>query len=81
MFASPWGAPRATLPGVGELEIVKVARTGEGADVAPGTLGVADAAGVRVACADEWLLVKKFRLAGAPGDPGQLASAGAFEVR
>jgi UDP-4-amino-4-deoxy-L-arabinose formyltransferase/UDP-glucuronic acid dehydrogenase (UDP-4-keto-hexauronic acid decarboxylating) len=81
MFASPWGAPRATLPGVGELEIVKVARTGEGADVAPGTLGAADAAGVRVACADEWLLVKKFRLAGAPGDPGQLASAGAFEVR
>ena len=81
MFASPWGAPRATLPGVGELEIVKVARTGEGADAAPGTLGAADAAGVRVACADEWLLVKKFRLAGAAGDPGRLASAGAFEVR
>lgn len=79
MFASPWGAPRATLPGVGELEIVKVARTGEGADAAPGAIGAADAVGVRVACADEWLLVKKFRLAGAPGDPSQLT--GAFEVR
>jgi len=79
LFASPWGAPRATLPGVGELEIVKVARTGQAADAAPGAIGAADAAGVRVACADEWLLVKKFRLAGAPGDPSHLT--GAFEVR
>jgi methionyl-tRNA formyltransferase len=79
MFASPWGAPRATLPGVGELEIVKVARTGEAADAAPGTIGEADATGMRVACADEWLLVKKLRLAGAPGDPSRLT--GAFEVR
>jgi methionyl-tRNA formyltransferase len=79
MFASPWGAPRATLPGVGELEIVKVARIGEATAAAPGTIGGADAAGVRVACADEWLLVKKFRLAGAPGDPSRLA--GAFETR
>ena len=79
MFASPWGAPRATLPGVGELEIVKVARTGQATDAAPGTVGRPDAGGVRVATGDEWLLVKKFRAAGAPGDLARLA--GAFEVR
>jgi methionyl-tRNA formyltransferase len=80
LFASPWGAPRATLSGVGELEIVKVACTGEKADAAPGTVGGPGPGGVRVACADEWLLVKKFRHAGAAGDPAQLLAAGVFEV-
>ena len=81
-FASPWGAPRATLPGVGELEILKVARTRRPSDARPGTLGPPAAEGALVACADEWLLVKKLRAGGVAGDPGQLlAAGGALEVR
>lgn len=79
LFASPWGAPRAMLRGGGEVEIVKVARTGEASDAAPGTIGGAEAGGVRVACADEWLLVKKIRIAGEPGDLARIA-AGVFET-
>jgi methionyl-tRNA formyltransferase len=81
LFASPWGAPRAMLRGVGEVEIVKVARTGQPSDAAPGTIGDAEAGGVRVACADEWLLVKKIRVAGAAADPAARLAAGAFEPR
>jgi methionyl-tRNA formyltransferase len=80
LFPSPWGAPRATLPGVGELEVVKVACTGEPAGAAPGTLGGPAPGGARVACADEWLLLKKFRVRGAAGDPALLPAAGAFEL-
>jgi UDP-4-amino-4-deoxy-L-arabinose formyltransferase/UDP-glucuronic acid dehydrogenase (UDP-4-keto-hexauronic acid decarboxylating) len=80
-FASPWGTPRATLPGVGELEIVKVARTGQKAGAAPGTLGGPVPGGALVACADEWLLVKKLRVGGVAGDPGQLLAAGTLEMR
>jgi methionyl-tRNA formyltransferase len=78
MFASPWGAPRATLTGVGEVEIVKVALSGEPCAAAPGTIGAAGAGGARVACGDAWLLVKKLRAGGAPADPARLT--GAFEV-
>jgi UDP-4-amino-4-deoxy-L-arabinose formyltransferase/UDP-glucuronic acid dehydrogenase (UDP-4-keto-hexauronic acid decarboxylating) len=80
-FASPWGTPRATLPGLGELEIVKVARTGQKADAAPGRLGRHDPEGVRVACADEWLLVKKVRIDGKPRDLKPPLAAGALELR
>ncbi len=79
-FASPWGTPRATLPGVGEIEIVKVACTGEKAAAAPGTIGGPEAGGVRVACADEWLLVRKIRSAGKPAEPAPLLAASAFEL-
>jgi len=81
LFASPWGAPRATLPGVGELEITKVARTGRPADAAPGAIGAAEAGGVPIACADEWLLVKKLRIDGAPAEPARLLAARACEPR
>lgn len=65
-FASPWGGPRTTLPGVGEVEIVKVARTGEPTDAAPGTIAAAAVpGGALVACRDEWLLVTKLRIGGA----------------
>jgi methionyl-tRNA formyltransferase len=82
LFASPWGAPRAALAGgAGEVEVLKVARTGERASAAPGTLGGPSSGGVRVACGDEWLLVKKIRIAGAPADPAERLAAGAFEPR
>jgi UDP-4-amino-4-deoxy-L-arabinose formyltransferase/UDP-glucuronic acid dehydrogenase (UDP-4-keto-hexauronic acid decarboxylating) len=76
LFASPWGAPRATLAGGGEVEILKVARTGEKAAAAPGSCS-----GARVACGDEWLLVKKIRVGGAAADPAERLQAGAFEPR
>jgi methionyl-tRNA formyltransferase len=82
LFASPWGAPRATLAGGGgEVEIVRVARTGEKTSAAPGAFGGPAAGGALVACADEWLLVKKIRVAGAAADPAARLAAGAFEPR
>jgi UDP-4-amino-4-deoxy-L-arabinose formyltransferase/UDP-glucuronic acid dehydrogenase (UDP-4-keto-hexauronic acid decarboxylating) len=82
LFASPWGAPRATLArGGGEVEVLKVARTGERASAAPGAFGGPAPGGARVACADEWLLVKKIRVAGAAADPAERLAAGGFEPR
>jgi len=54
-FASPWGTPRARL-GEREVEVSKVALTGERCDAPAGTVR-----GNVVATADEWLLLKKFR--------------------
>jgi UDP-4-amino-4-deoxy-L-arabinose formyltransferase/UDP-glucuronic acid dehydrogenase (UDP-4-keto-hexauronic acid decarboxylating) len=56
-FASPWGTPRARL-GDQDVEISKVALTGERCDAAPGTVRVKE--NIFVATADEWLLIKKF---------------------
>jgi methionyl-tRNA formyltransferase len=82
LFASPWGAPRATLAGGGgEVEILKVARTGEQASAAPGSFGGPAPGGARVACSDEWLLVKKIRIGGGAADPAERLAAGAFEAR
>jgi methionyl-tRNA formyltransferase len=61
-FASPWGGPRTTLPGVGEVEVVKVARTGQPTEAAPGTIGAPVPGGALVAAGDEWLLVAKLRV-------------------
>jgi methionyl-tRNA formyltransferase len=65
-FASPWGGPKTTVPGVGEVEVVRVARTGQPTEAAPGTVAPAPVAGgALVACGDEWLLVTKLRIGGA----------------
>ena len=50
-FPSPWGVPRARL-GDDEVEIRKLALTGERCTAAPGTVR-----GDRVATSDEWLLL------------------------
>ena len=63
-FASPWGGLRATLPGVGEVEVVRVACTGRPTDAPPGTVAGPVPGGALVACSDEWLLVTKLRLGG-----------------
>jgi methionyl-tRNA formyltransferase len=63
-FSSPWGGPRATLPGVGEVEVVKVVRTGQPTGAAPGTIGGPVPGGALVAAGDEWLLVAKLRVGG-----------------
>ena len=54
-FASPWGTPKAVIDGR-EVEVVTTARTGERCDAAPGSMK-----GNRVATADEWLELRKFR--------------------
>jgi methionyl-tRNA formyltransferase len=54
-FVSPWGVPKAIL-GSREVEVCKTALTGERCDAPPGT--VKDN---RVATADEWLELRKFR--------------------
>jgi methionyl-tRNA formyltransferase len=63
-FASPWGGPRATRPGLGEVEVVKVARTGRPTEAAPGTIGRPVPGGALVAAGDEWLVVAKLRVGG-----------------
>lgn len=54
-FVSPWGIPKAIL-GSREVEVCKTALTSERCDAPPGT--VKDN---RVATADEWLELRKFR--------------------
>jgi len=54
---SPWGHPRAVVDGR-EVGLVKVARTGRPADAPPGTTAHG-AEGLAVACADEWLVLKR----------------------
>jgi UDP-4-amino-4-deoxy-L-arabinose formyltransferase/UDP-glucuronic acid dehydrogenase (UDP-4-keto-hexauronic acid decarboxylating) len=62
-FESPWGHPRTWLNGA-EVEVVKAARTGDRANVEPGTVGGPDGDGARVAAADEWVLIRRIRADG-----------------
>ncbi|HEX5766680.1 MAG TPA: formyltransferase family protein [Burkholderiales bacterium] len=55
-FASPWGTPVAQLGGR-EVEVQKVALTGERSHAAPGSVRDDNL----VATADEWLLLKKWK--------------------
>jgi methionyl-tRNA formyltransferase len=57
-FLSPWGYPQARKGGR-EFGIVTATQTGCPAEASPGTVGVFDGAGVRVACSDEWISVGK----------------------
>jgi methionyl-tRNA formyltransferase len=59
-FPSPWGVPRAQL-GQDEVEVRKVALTGEPSDARPGTVKTRDS-GTLVACADEWLRLARYRV-------------------
>lgn len=56
-YPSPWGAPRAPV-GDGEVGVLKVALTGEPCDAAPGSVRM-EAGRLLVACADEWLHLRK----------------------
>ena len=60
-FHSPWGHPRTRL-GVQEFALAKARRTGLPCEALPGTVGKSTAAGVYVACRDEWVLVGKLQL-------------------
>ena len=62
-FQSPWNHPR-TRGGDREFGIVASQLTGRRTSERPGTVGYASAAGVEVACGDEWLLVRDVEEAG-----------------
>jgi methionyl-tRNA formyltransferase len=61
-FTSPWGAPEAWLVS-DPFGVSRATLTGEGHDgVAAGTVGPQTDKGVLVACADEWIEVRKLRI-------------------
>jgi methionyl-tRNA formyltransferase len=62
-FPSPWGHPQARLNG-DAVGVTKAARTGAAADAEPGRVGDAAEDGVRVAAADEWIVVSRLHVAG-----------------
>ncbi len=64
-FPSPWGIPQAAM-GDGSVAILKASRTRDAADRPPGTVGTREAGGVRVAAADEWVLVERVQLGDRP---------------
>ena len=65
-FPSPWGHPRTSI-GRRELEVTKASLTGESTKgVRPGTVGTPQGGGVLAAAADEWVLLERIRVAGAP---------------
>lgn len=76
-FASPWGAP-LTRSGDGSVGILKAELTGISNDgESPGTVGAVTDRGVLVACADEWLLIRKVTIDGIPTDPRTRLQEGA----
>lgn len=70
-WPSPWGRPRA-----GGVEIVRAALTGDRAGEAPGTVGRCEHGGVRVAAADEWVLVSRLRVGGRSAPPSAVLQPG-----
>jgi len=57
-FPSPWGTPRASIGGQ-ELAVQRVALTGEPCNEAPGNVREDNRGRRLVACADEWLWLRK----------------------
>jgi methionyl-tRNA formyltransferase len=74
-FRSPWGLATARL-GDQELAVLKAARTGDPADAAPGTVDEVGDGKVRVAAADEWVLVERVQVDGRAGPAADVLGAG-----
>jgi methionyl-tRNA formyltransferase len=64
-FPSPWGQPQARLEQQ-PLAVTRAARTGERAAEPPGAVAAAEGDAVKVAAADEWILVERVQLNGKP---------------
>ena len=81
-WPSPWGQPR-TVASRTEIAILRASNTGEYAGAPPGTVGAPDGDGMRVAAADEWVVVRRLRIDGkgvpprAALNPGDVLVAGA----
>jgi methionyl-tRNA formyltransferase len=75
-FPSPWGHPWTTL-GRERLEITKASSTGESTrGRLPGTVGAVRAKDALVAASDQWVLIERVRIAGAPGAAGDVLEHG-----
>jgi methionyl-tRNA formyltransferase len=74
-FPSPWGVPEARLDGQ-TLGVTKAARTGAAADAEAGSVGEADADGVRVAAQDEWVAVTRVHVEGKAQPAGEVLEPG-----
>jgi len=62
-LTSPWGSPTGRLGSV-DAAIVSASRTGRPSEAPPGTIGEVSDLGVEVACADEWVLVRRCQMDG-----------------
>jgi len=62
-FRSPWGHPVGHVGGR-QVAVAKTTRTGEPCAARPGTVGDVVGRAVRVACADEWVLVHRVVMEG-----------------
>lgn len=74
-WSSPWGLPRTLASGT-EIGILRASRTGEEAVVPPGTVGVPEGDGIRVAAADEWVVIRRLRIGGKGAAPAAVLNAG-----
>jgi len=74
-FRSPWGEPKTKL-GSDEISVLKASRTGLVSRAEPGTVGEVSESGALVAGRDEWVLVKKLKLAGKYFAAGDLLKPG-----
>lgn len=74
-FRSPWGQVRATCRGEG-LYVTKVSLTGKVTRSGPGTVGEVTSHGAEVACADEWLLVRRVSIAGKSWEAAKVVKPG-----
>jgi UDP-4-amino-4-deoxy-L-arabinose formyltransferase/UDP-glucuronic acid dehydrogenase (UDP-4-keto-hexauronic acid decarboxylating) len=74
-FHSPWGLPRASLRGT-EIAVSRVVATSRKTAEQPGTVGDRDGDGVRVATADEWVVVRRVLVAGTPRTPHEILRSG-----
>ncbi|MGH3996013.1 MAG: methionyl-tRNA formyltransferase, partial [Pseudonocardiaceae bacterium] len=74
-WPSPWGLPRTLISGT-EIAILRAFLTGEEAVVPPGTVGAPDGDGIRVAAADEWIVIRRLRIGGRSAAPAAVFSAG-----
>ena len=75
-FASPWGHPQAALSAT-QFGVVKVALTGESTAEAPGTVAEESDGAVRVACADEWIVVRRIQTTAGIQPPAGFLPSGA----
>jgi methionyl-tRNA formyltransferase len=67
--------PEARLDGQ-TLGVTKAARTGAAADAEAGSVGEADADGVRVAAQDEWVAVTRVHVEGKAQPAGEVLEPG-----
>jgi methionyl-tRNA formyltransferase len=74
-FVSPWGLPRAMWRDQA-VAVIKAERTNLRSDAAPGAVGRCDQTGALIACADEWVEVRRMKINGASIAPSEILKPG-----